>query len=176
MSGAELLLRVGEGPGNDGPSTMAIRAQHAAAHAWQRETVGRIFLHNPAPPGSGLPSTYTPYPIMNANLTFPRVSRSAGFWRGLGALLLSTVSLPAFAQFVPGSGGTVPDVAPFVDPVGSIGGLRIYRSHRRNDFIGSGNHPVIDFEFFPPSVFGATAHGRKANFDNTFKLNRLRSK
>jgi hypothetical protein len=104
---------------------------------------------------------------MNCNLRYPRISRSAGFWLSLGAIFLSTVSLPAFAQFVPGSGGTVPDVAPFLDPVGSIGGLRVYRSHRRNDFIGSGNHPVIDFEFFPPSVFGATAYVLQRSVNGT---------
>ncbi|MDF1859188.1 MAG: choice-of-anchor D domain-containing protein [Verrucomicrobiales bacterium] len=104
---------------------------------------------------------------MNSNVKYPRVSRSAWFWQGLGALLLSMVSLSAFAQFVPGSGGTIPDIAPFVDPVGSIGGLRVDRSHRRNDFIGSGNHPVIDLEFFPPSVFGATAYVLQRSVNGT---------
>lgn len=44
-----------------------------------------------------------------------------------GPILLALLALAGIpqveAQFAPGSGGTVPDIAPFTDPVDSIGGL-----------------------------------------------------
>lgn len=73
----------------------------------------------------------------------------------------------AEAQFIPGSGGTVPDIAPFTDPVGSIGGLRVYQTHRRNYTFGSGNHPELDLDFLPPSDFGATAYVLQRSLNGT---------
>lgn len=73
----------------------------------------------------------------------------------------------ADAQFIPGSGGSVPDIAPFTDPVGSIGGLRVYQTHRRNYTFGSGNHPELDLDFLPPSDFGATAYVLQRSLNGT---------
>lgn len=73
----------------------------------------------------------------------------------------------AGAQFTPGSGGSVPDVAPFVDPAGSIGGLRVYQTHRKNYTFGSGNHPELDVNFRPPSDFGATSYVLQRSIDGT---------
>jgi len=63
----------------------------------------------------------------------------------------------AEAQFVPGSGGSIPVIAPFTDPEGSIGGLRVYQTHRRNFVFSSGTHAEIDLNFPTPASFGATA-------------------
>ncbi|MCB1206757.1 MAG: choice-of-anchor D domain-containing protein [Verrucomicrobiae bacterium] len=104
---------------------------------------------------------------MNPNLTFPRAGRFTCLRQSLAALLLSAISLPAFAQFVPGSGGSVPDIAPLVDAVDSIGGLLVYQTHRRNDTFGGGNHPELDVEFFPPSEFGASAYVLQRSFTGT---------
>lgn len=71
------------------------------------------------------------------------------------------------AQFTPGSGGAVPDIAPFTDPVGSIGSLRVYQTHRRNYTFGGGNHPELDLNFLPPSEFGATAYVLQQSFTGT---------
>jgi len=86
-------------------------------------------------------------------------------------LSCSLLALAAFfglsqaeAQFVPGSGGAVPDLAPLTDPVGSIGGLRVYQTHRRNYTFGGGNHPEIDLSFLPPSEFGADAYVLQRSF------------
>lgn len=46
----------------------------------------------------------------------------------------------------------------------SIGGLRVYQSDRSNNVFVPGNHAEIDFEFFPPSEFGATAYVMQRSF------------
>lgn len=73
----------------------------------------------------------------------------------------------AEAQFVPGSGGAIPDIAPFTDPVDSIGGLRVYQTHRRNDTFGSGTHTELDLSFPPPSEFSATAYVLQQSINGT---------
>jgi hypothetical protein len=109
-------------------------------------------------------NTQTP-PVTPALRNRSRRSRST-IWSLL--VLALTLGLERVeAQFTPGSGGTVPDIAPFTDPVGSIGGLRVYQTHRRNYTLGSGNHPELDLDFLPPSEFGATAYVLQQSFTGT---------
>lgn len=82
--------------------------------------------------------------------------------------LLALAGIPQVeAQFAPGSGGTVPDIAPFTDPVGSIGGLWVYQSHRYPDTFGGDNDAVIELRFFPPAEFGADAYVLQRSFTGT---------
>lgn len=81
--------------------------------------------------------------------------------------LLGGTAAPLGAQFTPGSGGTVPDIAPFTDPVDSIGGLTVYQTHRQNYVFVGGNHAEIDLEFFPPIEFGADAYVLQRSLDGT---------
>jgi len=99
----------------------------------------------------------TPIPRVNLAL-WSRSRRPRVVSCSLLALALFFGLGEAEAQFTPGSGGAVPDIAPFTDPVGSIGGLRVYQTHRRNYTFGGGNHPELDLNFLPPSEFGATAY------------------
>jgi hypothetical protein len=84
-------------------------------------------------------------------------------------LCLATLFGPgrAGAQFTPGSGGSVPTVAAFADPAGSIGGLRVYQTHRVNYVFSGGNHPELDVSFRPPSDFGATAFVLQRSINGT---------
>lgn len=71
------------------------------------------------------------------------------------------------AQFTPGSGGSIPDLAPLTDPVGSIGGLRVHQTHRRNYTLDTGTHPELDLVFPPPSYYGATSYVLQRSIDGT---------
>lgn len=87
-------------------------------------------------------------------------------WLGLASAGLLAL-LPAHAQFVPGSGGSIPVIAPFTDPVDSIGGLTVYQTHRQNHVFTSGTHPEMDLEFFPPSEFSADAYVLQRSVNGT---------
>jgi hypothetical protein len=105
--------------------------------------------------------------ILRSLINLPLIRR-CGSRIGLGLCLAAFLgSGQVRAQFTPGSGGTIPDVAPFEDPVGSIGGLRVYQTHRRNYVFSGGNHPELDVNFRPPSDFGATAFVLQRSINGT---------
>jgi len=74
----------------------------------------------------------------------------------LFALAILFTGSRALAQFVPGSGGSIPDIAPFTENPGEFGGLYIYSIERENSF-GGGTTPRLDLRFPAPSTLGATA-------------------
>jgi hypothetical protein len=71
-------------------------------------------------------------------------------------IFLSTTSINA--QFVPGSGGTLPDFQHFNAPQGKFGGLLIAKTHRENNVFSGGTRAVMDLEFPAPSTIGATSY------------------
>lgn len=62
----------------------------------------------------------------------------------------------ALAQFVPGSRGSVPDIAPFEENPGEFGGLFIHKAERQNNFFGGGTTAQLEFLFPSPSTLEAT--------------------
>jgi hypothetical protein len=106
------------------------------------------------------------------NITTASARRQAPGRRRHGGLALAVLLVLAGitrveAQFTPGSGGSVPDIAPFTDPEGSIGGLWVYQSHRYPDIFGGGNDAVIELRFFPPAEFGADAYVLQRSINGT---------
>lgn len=69
--------------------------------------------------------------------------------------VLFAMACGARAQFVPGSGGSVPVVAPFTANPGEFGGLRVYKTERENNFFGDGTRAALDLEFPTPASLGA---------------------
>ncbi len=59
---------------------------------------------------------------------------------------------------MPGEGGSVPDIAPFVANPNQIAGLKVDQCSRENDFFGSGTRPILDMSFPAPSTVGATTY------------------
>lgn len=73
-------------------------------------------------------------------------------------LMMTVASLtvaPAQADFVPGSGGSVPDIAPFAVVPNRIAGLIVTQCDRENNFIGGGTRAVLNLAFPTPASVGA---------------------
>jgi hypothetical protein len=74
----------------------------------------------------------------------------------LFALAILFTGSRALAQFVPGSGGSIPDIAPFTENPGEFGGLYIYKAERENNFFGGGTSAQLEFRFPSPSSLEAS--------------------
>ena len=83
-------------------------------------------------------------------------------WLAAAVMLLGATHSPA--QFTPGAGGSVPDIAPLQGIPGQIGGLRVAQTHRQNGFFG-GTHAEIDLSFPPPSTHGASGYSLQKSTD-----------
>lgn len=70
--------------------------------------------------------------------------------------VLFAMACGARAQFVPGSGGSVPVVVPFTANPNEFGGLRVYKTDRENDIFGGGTRAMLDLSFPTPASLGAT--------------------
>jgi hypothetical protein len=68
------------------------------------------------------------------------------------------LALTAHAEFVPGSGGSVPDIAPLQGIANQIPGLRVVKTDRENNHFGGGTRSYLELRFPPPSSFGATGY------------------
>lgn len=79
-------------------------------------------------------------------------------------LFASLLALPAQADFVPGSGGAIPVIAPLVGIPNQIGGLRVSQIDRENHWFG-GTRPILDLSFPPPSTHGASSYTLQTSSD-----------
>lgn len=84
------------------------------------------------------------------------------------AFVLAIQTCPsAHAQFIPGSGGSVPDVTPLVGIPDQIGGLRIEKNQRKNNTYNSGTHANLELKFPPPSEYGADGYTLQRSVDGS---------
>lgn len=96
---------------------------------------------------------------MKHNYFFPK--------KALITVLSILLIVPAYAQFTPGEGGTLPAFPQFSLPDGKIGGLFLTYSHRHNGlFAGSGTYAVVDMEFPEPSTIGANSYTVQISANN----------
>jgi uncharacterized cupredoxin-like copper-binding protein len=68
------------------------------------------------------------------------------------------MTLSVHGQFVPGSGGSVPDIAPPQGVANQIPGLFVQSNDRSDSYFGGGTRPNLDLEFPPPSSHGASGY------------------
>ncbi len=83
---------------------------------------------------------------------------SSGGRTALASALAGLLSLSVYGQFVPGSGGSIPDIAPLQGVANQIPGLLVERNDRQNNYYGGGTSTNLDLEFPPPSSYGASSY------------------
>ena len=79
-------------------------------------------------------------------------------------LFASLLAIPAYADFIPGSGGAIPEIAPLAGIPNQIGGLRVSQVDRENQWFG-GTRAVLDLDFPSPSTHGASAYKLQTSND-----------
>jgi hypothetical protein len=79
--------------------------------------------------------------------------------------VLALAASPLDAVFVPGEGGSIPDIAPFEALPNQIGGLRVDQCDRENIIWGNGTRAVLDLSFLPPSTHGAAGYRLQRSLD-----------
>jgi hypothetical protein len=78
--------------------------------------------------------------------------------RALTLAVAGLLTLSTHGEFVPGSGGSVPDIAPLQGVPNQIAGLMVVKSDRENNPFGGGTRSILDLKFPPPSVHGASGY------------------
>lgn len=85
-------------------------------------------------------------------------SRGHGLQQAVILAFGALLAVPASSQFVPGSGGSIPVIAPLQGIPNQIGGLNAFKNDRRNNYFAGGTHAELDLTFPPPSVHGASGY------------------
>lgn len=87
--------------------------------------------------------------------------------KALITVLSILLIVPAYAQFTPGEGGTLPVFPQFTLPEGKIGGLLLAYSHRHHSiFAEGGTYAVVDMHFPTPASIGAESYTVQISDDN----------
>jgi hypothetical protein len=73
----------------------------------------------------------------------------------------------AQADFVPGSGGSIAEIAPFAEVPNRITGLMVEQSDRENNVFGGGTRAVLDLAFAPPATHGADGYRLQRSLNGT---------
>lgn len=128
------------------------------------------------------------------NKIYKRIARNAGLlevrylvlntWvTVLAFLILLVFSLTAVAQtsadlsgeeykaivestFIPGEGGSIPEIDPAPAIPGHIGGLYVASNDRENSWMGGGTRPVVDIWFPAASTHAASGYKLQRSYDN----------
>ncbi len=87
--------------------------------------------------------------------------------KALITVLSILLIIPAYAQFTPGEGGTLPVFPVFLLPEGKVGGLLLAYSHRHHSiFAEGGTYAVVDMHFPTPASIGAESYTVQISDDN----------
>ena len=100
---------------------------------------------------------------MKREPTTARPCRTRACWLSAAAFVLGITCAPA--QFTPGEGGSIPNIAALQGISGQIAGLKVVQTHRRNNSFSSGTHAEIDLSFPPPSTHQAAGYTLQKSAD-----------
>ena len=110
----------------------------------------------------------------STNFTLPvearRIVRLAVDKKGPGMIYATEFSLDMVSssgKFFPGSGGSIPVIAPLTGITNQIGGLQVEQIDRENIFFGSGTRATLDLEFPAPATYGASGYLLQRSFDGS---------
>lgn len=85
-------------------------------------------------------------------------------WSKIAVLCLMATAASA-DPFVPGSGGSIPNIAPLEGITNQIGGFRVIEVDRENLSFSSGTRADLYLTFPPPSTHGATGYRLQRSLD-----------
>ncbi len=93
----------------------------------------------------------------------PKIARITGLIIAAASSTLSS----SHADFVPGSGGSIPNILPFTEVPNRISGLMVEQCDRENNTFGGGTRAVLDLAFAEPSTHGANGYRLQRSLNGT---------